>query len=140
MIAGPGGVFICDTCVTACKSLVDREFKDTKSPIPAATGTPPAAAQAPAVRPKLSKPAELKAFLDQFVIGQDHAKQVLSVAVYNHYKRLIADIDAKEAAQEGKPLANELLKKFSEVDVEKSNILLIGPTGSGKTLLARTLA
>src|SRR5436190_12728069 len=119
IIAGPG-VYICDSCVNVCKTIIDREVKA------------PTTETKPAVR--LIKPSDLKKRLDEYVIGQDHAKKVLSVAVYNHYKRLM--FDAGESGKESMALSPE----FSEVDVEKSNILLVGPTGSGKTLLARTLA
>ncbi len=119
IIAGPG-VYICDACVQVCKAIIDREVK------PAVAETKPTF--------RLVKPSVIKQTLDDFVIGQDHAKKVLSVAVYNHYKRLTFD---NPSAKEG---TSALTPEFSDVEVEKSNILLAGPTGSGKTLLARTLA
>ncbi|MBQ8658144.1 MAG: ATP-dependent Clp protease ATP-binding subunit ClpX [Clostridia bacterium] len=111
LIAGPDGVFICDDCVEICKSMID-EMQDS----------PSADAQVP-----LKKPAELKEELDKYIVGQDKAKRVLSVAVYNHYKRINALKGASKKDDDG-------------VEIEKSNVLLLGPTGSGKTLLARTLA
>ena len=120
MIAGPAGVYICDSCVTVCKTIIDRELKEGGAP------SEPNEQQF-----NLVKPQDIKAHLDDFIIGQEHAKKVLSVAVYNHYKRLQAQNGASELS---------LPSEFDDVDIEKSNILLIGPTGSGKTLLARTLA
>ncbi|HTB61990.1 MAG TPA: ATP-dependent Clp protease ATP-binding subunit ClpX [Opitutales bacterium] len=122
MIAGPAGVFICDSCVTVCKTIIDRELRTGSAPEPRTSF-------------KLVKPAEIKKTLDAHVVGQEQAKKVLSVAVYNHFKRLSGQGSSAAAAD-----ARTLAAEFNEVDIEKSNILLAGPTGSGKTLLARTLA
>ncbi len=113
LIAGPGTVFICDECVALCSAIIAEETEQQVA-APRRT-TPPGPARLPT-------PRKLREKLDQYVIGQDRAKVVLSVAVYNHYKRIRAGA------------------KVDEVEISKSNILLIGPTGSGKTLLAQTLA
>jgi ATP-dependent Clp protease ATP-binding subunit ClpX len=125
IIAGPAGVYICDSCVDVCKTIIDRELREAGASSKAAT----------AQRFKLAKPAEIKAKLDLDVVGQDFAKKVLSVAVYNHYKRLQSELKVEGKAESGSPDP-----ETKAVRIEKSNVLLIGPTGSGKTLLARTLA
>ena len=122
LIAGPG-VYICDNCVILCKNVLDRELQ----------------LQEQKKQPKLTvpKPAEIKRQLDRFCIGQEHAKKTLAVAVHNHFKRIQPEPAAEnEEARAGGGAA----AKHADVEIEKSNILMIGPTGSGKTLLARTLA
>ena len=108
LIAGPAGVYICVECIDICAEIMEEEYEDE----PAQEG----------VEINLLKPVEIKEFLDEYVIGQEEAKKVLSVAVYNHYKRVMAP------------------KGLNEVELQKSNILMVGPTGSGKTYLAQTLA
>jgi ATP-dependent Clp protease ATP-binding subunit ClpX len=120
LIAGPG-VYICDNCIILCKNVLDRELQ----------------IQNQKKQPKLAvpRPAEIKRQLDRFCIGQEHAKKTLAVAVHNHFKRIQPEpVEENEEAPKAPPT------KHADVEIEKSNILMIGPTGSGKTLLARTLA
>ena len=109
LISGSNNVFICDECIDLCAEILEEEFDEQEDAGPDFEGI------------NLLKPKEIKAFLDEYVIGQETAKKVLSVAVYNHYKRITS-------------------RKDMDVDVQKSNILMLGPTGSGKTYLAQTLA
>ena len=106
LVAGPKGVYICDECIEVCAEIMEDEFEEYNDDTQEIN---------------LMKPKEMKAFLDDYVIGQEEAKKVLSVAVYNHYKRILTD-------------------KSYDIELQKSNIIMLGPTGSGKTLLAQTLA
>ena len=117
LIAGPE-VYICDECVELCNEILDEEFLDGKDKSLNSEG------EAEKAEKPIPKPHEIKDYLDQYIVGQDDAKKVLSVAVYNHYKRLKHNNDNND----------------NGVEIQKSNILLVGPTGSGKTLLAQTLA
>ena len=110
LIAGPAGVYICDECIDICADILEEELEAEENE--------------ESLHPEINllKPREIKTFLDDYVIGQDEAKKVLSVAVYNHYKRVMAP------------------KDLDDVELQKSNIIMVGPTGSGKTYLAQTLA
>ena len=112
LIAGPNGIYICDECVDICADIIEEEYDDEPEK------------EADALDINLLKPVEIKNFLDDYVIGQDEAKKVLAVSVYNHYKRVMAGRD----------------RKSDDVELQKSNIIMLGPTGSGKTYLAQTLA
>ena len=122
LIAG-GGVYICDECIELCNEIIEEELGAAQ------------AAAAESEEKKLPRPSEISAFLDKYVIGQDPAKRVLSVAVYNHYKRIKA-----EEAQAAAASSSRKTNKDEDVEISKSNILMLGPTGSGKTSLAQTLA
>ena len=123
LIPSRTGLYICDGCVEDCQALIDEQaitrFAETFSP------------------ENMPKPQQIKEMLDEYVIGQDDAKEVLSVAVYNHYKRIAAHDAKLKNKNDGKPSAAE---PDDDVDLQKSNVLLIGPTGVGKTYLAQTLA
>jgi len=110
LIAGPAGVYICDECIDICADILEEELEDDEAE--------------EAVHPEINllKPIQIKTFLDEYVVGQEEAKKVLAVSVYNHYKRVTAP------------------KDLDDVELQKSNIIMVGPTGSGKTYLAQTLA
>ena len=115
LISGPEGIYICDECVTICMDILEESERDENMSL--------STLDTDGI--KLLKPAQIKRFLDEYVIGQEEAKKVLAVAVYNHYKRVVRAKDVEED---------------DEVELQKSNILMLGPTGSGKTYLAQTLA
>jgi ATP-dependent Clp protease ATP-binding subunit ClpX len=120
IVAGPG-VYICDECIKVCNDIIlDRRKKEYKKPLDLKN---------------VPSPKEIKSFLDEYIVGQNKAKKILSVAIYNHYKRIKSNSNDKKNKKDKK-----IDKKQEEVELEKSNILLIGPTGCGKTLLAKTLA
>ena len=123
LIPSPTGLYICDNCVSACQQLIDDTLEEMK------LGDPGEALSFQ----NLPKPTQIKATLDEYVIGQDDAKIALSVAVYNHYKRILLKEEAERKVIDGS-------KNSSSVELQKSNVLLIGPTGVGKTYLAQTLA
>ena len=112
LIAGPDGIYICDECISLCSEIIEEEFYDEE-----------VQAAADSLEINLLKPKEIKAFMDDYVIGQEEAKKTLAVAVYNHYKRVMAGREDKD-----------------DVELQKSNILLLGPTGCGKTYIAETRA
>ncbi len=113
LIAGPAGIYICDECIGICSDIIEEDFEEEEE-----TGSD--------LDIRLLKPAEIHSFLDEYVIGQEEAKKVLSVSVYNHYKRVMKQKGSNPA--------------LDDVELQKSNIIMIGPTGSGKTYLAQTLA
>lgn len=128
MIAGPAGVHICDSCVSVCKTIIERELADNQEAAPKQDSKQ-------GNRFNLLKPAQITARLDEHIIGQEYAKKALAVAVYNHYKRL-----RSEERGDSSSGFSDSGSDYADVHIEKSNILLLGPTGSGKTLLARTMA
>ena len=139
LIAGPG-VYICDECIDLCNEILDEELIDSQSKINQPSSQVKkkltnnySDSHEPLKIDTIPKPIEIKGFLDKQVVGQNSAKKILSVAVYNHYKRLAWKGTEKE-------LKNNISEDFQTTKLQKSNILLIGPTGSGKTLLAQTLA
>ncbi len=114
LIAGPDGIYICDECISLCSEIIEEELYEDDMPMASND-----------LDINLLKPKEIKAFMDDYVIGQEEAKKTLAVAVYNHYKRVLASRESSNS---------------DEVELQKSNILLLGPTGCGKTYIAQTLA
>ena len=133
LIPSSGGAYICDYCVEACSDLIDEAMGNTHAPsidfgeLSLAT---------------LPRPKQIKEALDEYVIGQDEAKVALSVAVYNHYKRILTKMPKKKKGKKNSDTSHEedFMEALREVDIQKSNVLLLGPTGVGKTYLAQTLA
>ena len=132
MIPSPTGLLICDHCIDICNEIIDEQLGGDRR-----TPTTEAPEAQPLTFETLPRPAEIKASLDEYVIGQDKAKKVLSVAVYNHYKRILQL--PKQTSGKGKKKSEPAQEK-PEVELQKSNVLLLGPTGVGKTYLAQTLA
>src|SRR5687767_15154144 len=135
MVEGPSDVYICANCVDLAHNIIRQEKRKLSS-----TGAP--------VFSSIPSPRQIKEFLDQYVVGQNYAKKALSVAVHNHYKRLTSESSAATAAAAAAAAASAnnvtgeavMPPVANDVEIDKSNVLLIGPTGSGKTLLAKTMA
>ena len=132
LIPSSNGAYICDYCVDACSDLIDEAMGNTRNTsinfgeLNLAT---------------LPRPKQIKEALDEYVIGQDEAKVALSVAVYNHYKRILTKTPKKKGKKKADATpAEDYMEALREVDIQKSNVLLLGPTGVGKTYLAQTLA
>ena len=121
LISGSDGAYICDECVAMCMSLIDEDIDFSGNSGSAGKARKNGKKSSDLQFENLPKPAQIKEYLDQYIIGQEKAKKILSVAVYNHYKRILQPAN-------------------SSVELQKSNVLILGPTGSGKTLFARTLA
>ncbi len=128
--ARQGSTYICDSCINVCAEFIEEELN-----IP----SPDAASEDGLTFETLPRPKEIKSMLDEYVIGQDNAKLALSVAVYNHYKRILT-LEAKPKSRKGRKKQAEAKAASEEIELQKSNVLLLGPTGVGKTYIAQTLA